>query len=49
LLFTESGGHVVLVISKTTVIEAPQSGERVHYVDLASLGSRFAGARRLLN
>jgi cell wall-associated NlpC family hydrolase len=49
LLFTEGGGHVVLVISKTTVIEAPQSGERVHYVDLASLGSRFAGARRLLN
>jgi cell wall-associated NlpC family hydrolase len=49
LLFTEGGGHVVLVISKTTVIEAPQTGERVHYVDLASLGSRFAGARRLLN
>ena len=42
LLFTEGGGHVVLVISKTTVIEAPQTGERVHYVDLASLGSRFA-------
>jgi hypothetical protein len=37
------------VISTTTVIEAPQTGERVHYVDLALLGSRFAGARRLLN
>jgi peptidoglycan DL-endopeptidase CwlO len=49
LLFTEGGGHVVLVASKTAAISAPQTGERVRYVPLAPLRSEFAGARRLLN
>jgi cell wall-associated NlpC family hydrolase len=49
LLFTEGGGHVVLVASKTAAISAPQTGERVRYVGLAPLRSEFAGARRLLN
>jgi len=48
LLFTEGGGHVVLVVSRTRAISAPQSGERVKYVPLARLRSEFAGARRLL-
>jgi cell wall-associated NlpC family hydrolase len=49
LLFTEGGGHVVLVVSSTTAISAPQTGERVEYVPLARLRLQFAGARRLLN
>ena len=48
LLFTEGGGHVVLVVSRTRAISAPQSGERVKYVPLAPLRPEFAGARRLL-
>ena len=49
LLFTEGGGHVVLVASKAAAISAPQTGERVRYVALEPLRSEFAGARRLLN
>jgi peptidoglycan DL-endopeptidase CwlO len=48
LLFTEDGGHVVLVVSKQAAISAPQTGERVRYVPLAPLRHEFAGARRLL-
>jgi peptidoglycan DL-endopeptidase CwlO len=48
LIFTEGGGHVQLVVSKTAAISAPQSGERVRYVPLAHLRPEFAGARRLL-
>ena len=48
LLFTEGGGHVVLVVSRTRAISAPQSGERIEYVPLARLRFQFAGARRLL-
>jgi peptidoglycan DL-endopeptidase CwlO len=48
LLFTEGGGHVVLVASKSAVISAPGEGSRVRYVPLASLRGQFAGARRLL-
>ena len=48
LLFTEGGGHVVLVVSRARAISAPQSGERVKYVPLARLRGEFAGARRLL-
>ena len=49
LLFTEGGGHVVLVVSKAAAISAPQTGERVRYVALEPLRNEFAGARRLLN
>ena len=48
LLFTEGGGHVVLVVSRTWAISAPQSGERVKYVPLARLRHEFAEARRVL-
>ena len=48
LLFTEGGGHVVLVVSKRAAVEAPHTGARVGYVRLSSLRGRFAGARRLL-
>jgi peptidoglycan DL-endopeptidase CwlO len=48
LLFTEGGGHVVLVVSRQAAISAPQTGERVRYVPLAPLRNQFAGARRLL-
>lgn len=48
LLFTEGGGHVQLVVSKTSAISAPQTGERVRYVPLAQLRPAFAGARRVL-
>jgi cell wall-associated NlpC family hydrolase len=48
LLFTEGGGHVQLVVSKSAAISAPQTGERVRYVPLAQLRPAFAGARRLL-
>jgi cell wall-associated NlpC family hydrolase len=49
LLFTEGGGHVVLVVSRRLGITAPQTGERVRYVALAELRGEFVGARRLLN
>jgi cell wall-associated NlpC family hydrolase len=48
LLFTEGGGHVQLVVSKSAAISAPQTGERVRYVPLAELRLEFAGARRVL-
>jgi cell wall-associated NlpC family hydrolase len=48
LLFTDGGGHVVLVVSKRSAVEAPHTGARVSYVSLASLRGRFTGARRLL-
>jgi peptidoglycan DL-endopeptidase CwlO len=48
LLFTEGGGHVELVVSKSAAISAPQTGERVRYVPLVQLRQEFAGARRLL-
>ena len=48
LLFTEGGGHVQLVVSTTSAISAPQTGERVRYVPLTQLRPEFAGARRLL-
>jgi cell wall-associated NlpC family hydrolase len=48
LLFTEGGGHVQLVVSRSAAISAPQTGERVRYVALAPLRQEFAGARRLL-
>ena len=48
LLFTEGGGHVQLVVSKSAAISAPQTGERVRYVPLAELRPEFAAARRLL-
>jgi cell wall-associated NlpC family hydrolase len=49
LLFTEGGGHVQLVVSKSAAVSAPQTGERVRYVPLARLRDQFAGARRLIN
>jgi cell wall-associated NlpC family hydrolase len=49
LVFTEGGGHVVLVVSRRVGITAPQTGERVHYVALAQLRGQFAGGRRILN
>lgn len=48
LLFTEGGGHVQLVVSRSAAISAPQTGERVRYVPLAQLRPAFAGARRVL-
>jgi cell wall-associated NlpC family hydrolase len=48
LLFTEGGGHVMLVVSNRSAVEAPHTGARVSFVRLASLRGRFAGARRLL-
>jgi cell wall-associated NlpC family hydrolase len=48
LLFTDGGGHVVLVVSKRSAVQAPHTGTRVSYVSIASLRGRFAGARRLL-
>jgi cell wall-associated NlpC family hydrolase len=49
LLFTEGGGHVVLVVSKAVAITAPRTGERVRYAALPPLRPEFAAARRLLN
>jgi cell wall-associated NlpC family hydrolase len=49
LLFTEGGGHVVLVVSRRLGITAPQTGERVRYVALAELRGQFAGGRRILD
>jgi cell wall-associated NlpC family hydrolase len=48
LLFTDGGGHVVLVVSKRSAVEAPHTGASVSFVRLATLRGRFAGARRLL-
>ena len=48
LLFTEGGGHVQLVVSKSAAVSAPQTGERVRYIPLRQLWPEFAGARRVL-
>jgi cell wall-associated NlpC family hydrolase len=49
LLFTEGGGHVVLVVSHRVAVEAPHTGARVSFVRLSSLHGRFVTARRLLH
>jgi cell wall-associated NlpC family hydrolase len=48
LVFTNGGGHVVLVVSKRAAVQAPHTGARVSYVSLRSLRGEFVGARRLL-
>lgn len=48
LLFTNGGGHVVLVVSKRAAIQAPHTGARVSYVSLRSLRGEMVAARRLL-
>jgi cell wall-associated NlpC family hydrolase len=48
LLFTEGGGHVQLVVSRSAAVSAPGTGDRVRYVPLAQLRPEFAGARRVL-
>src|SRR3954470_21157202 len=48
LVFTNGGGHVVLVVSKRTAVQAPHSGARVSYVSLSSLRGEVVAARRLL-
>ena len=48
LVFTNGGGHVVLVVSQQAAIQAPHTGARVSYVSLKSLRGEFVGARRLL-
>ena len=48
LVFTNGGGHVVLVVSKQSAVQAPHTGARVSYVSLRSLRGEFVGARRLL-
>ena len=48
LVFTNGGGHVVLVVSSRAAIQAPYTGARVSYVSLKSLRGDFVGARRLL-
>ena len=48
LVFTNGGGHVVLVVSGRAAIQAPHTGARVSYVSLRSLRGEFVGARRLL-
>jgi murein DD-endopeptidase len=49
LVFTNGGGHVVLVVSRQAAIQAPHTGARVSYVSLGSLRGEFVGARRLLH
>jgi len=48
LVFTNGGGHVVLVVSRRAAIQAPYTGARVSYVSLKSLRGEFVSARRLL-
>ena len=48
LVFTNGGGHVVLVVSPRAAIQAPHTGARVSYVSLKSLRGEIVGARRLL-
>jgi len=48
LVFTNGGGHVVLVVSRRAAIQAPHTGARVSYVSLKSLRGEIVGARRLL-
>jgi cell wall-associated NlpC family hydrolase len=48
LAFTNGGGHVVLVASRTTAISAPRRGTRVRFVRLTDIRSEFVGGRRLI-
>jgi murein DD-endopeptidase len=48
LVFTNGGGHVVLVVSKRVAVQAPHTGGRVSYVSLRSLRGQVVAARRLL-
>ena len=48
LAFTNGGGHVMLVASRTTAISAPRTGTRVRFVRLTEIRDDFAGGRRLL-
>jgi cell wall-associated NlpC family hydrolase len=48
LAFTNGGGHVMLVASRTTAISAPHSGARVRFVPLAQIRDEFVAGRRLL-
>ena len=48
LLFTNRGGHVVLVVSQRLAISAPRTGARVRFVPLGALRPSFYAARRLL-
>ena len=48
LLFTNGGGHVVLVVSRRLAISAPHSGARVRIVPLSAYRTSFYAGRRLL-
>ena len=48
LLFTNGGGHVMLVISRGLAVSAPHSGARVRLVPLSAYRSSFFAARRVL-
>lgn len=48
LAFTNGGGHVMLVASRTTAISAARSGTRVRYVPLAQIRDEFVAGRRVL-
>jgi cell wall-associated NlpC family hydrolase len=48
LAFTNGGGHVVLVASRTMAISAPRTGTRIRYVPLREIRGGFVGGRRLL-
>jgi cell wall-associated NlpC family hydrolase len=48
LAFTNDGGHVVLVASRTTAISAPRRGTRVRFVPLSQIRHQFVAGRRLL-
>jgi cell wall-associated NlpC family hydrolase len=48
LLFTNGGGHVMLVASRKVAISAPRTGTRVKFVSLAHIRDEFVTARRLL-
>jgi cell wall-associated NlpC family hydrolase len=48
LLFTNGGGHVVLVVSPRLAISAPRTGTRVRFVPLDALHGSFYAARRVL-
>jgi cell wall-associated NlpC family hydrolase len=48
LAFTNGGGHVMLVASRTTAISAPRRGTRVRRVPLAQIRDEFVAGRRVL-
>ena len=48
LVFTNGGGHVLLVVSDSVAISAPRAGRRVSLVALSALRGSFYAARRLL-